>query len=115
VPDPYSPWLLVVATCQPPLIRERRMETRNRDETAGTSVLCVHELWAMWVRKLFTKGLPEVELPKFKRPGARWFIPWFVTLSKFFHTRFLLVLRHSVSSPLKDPFSLDGPSVPAKD
>lgn len=70
----------------------------------------------MWVRSLFTEGLFQVELESSKGLGrAASSRPWFVTLLKFFPTRFLLVPRHSASSPPKDIFSLDGPFLLTKD
>lgn len=56
----------------------------------------------MWVRALFAQGLLQVELASSKGFWPRSFILQFLTLLKFFPTRFLLVPRQTPSSLPKD-------------
>jgi hypothetical protein len=73
--------------------------------------LCVHKLWAKWVRRLFTNGLLQVELASSK--GFERARSFFGSLrsSSFFPTRFLLVPRQS-ASPLPNGIILSRPSFP---
>ena len=100
-PGSYPPgfYLMLLITCQPGLIRGWQMETRNGDETDCCVSLCVHELWVTWVRKLFVKGLFQVELSSSKSLGRVGSFLGSLRSSSFFLTRFLLVLRQSTSSP----------------